>query len=125
MNKRHIALLRLAAGLIFLAGLAAAPPASAQMDSSGVVASKPLKVKPVWLKVEVLHVDRASIMVREVDHPLMVHTFSFSTKMAEQIEKVQNSGGFQHGDHIKILHEPGKDVALAIKGRPSKPVGGA
>jgi len=117
-----MSLLRLAAGLALLAGLAVAPAARAQMDSSGVVASKPLKVKPVWLKVEVIHIDRASMIVREVDRPMVVHTFSFDTKMAEQMEKVQAHGGFQHGDKIKVQHEPGKEVALAIKGRPSRPI---
>jgi hypothetical protein len=122
MSKHRIALLRLAAAFALLAGIAAAPPARAQMDSSGVIASKPAKTKPVWLKVEVIHVDRDSMTVREVDHPMMVHTFTFGTKMAEQMEKVQANGGFQHGDKIKVQHEPGKDVALAIKGRPSKPL---
>lgn len=119
MNKRPIALLRFAAGLALLAGLAAAPPARAQMDDSGVVASKPLKTKPIWLKAEVIHVDHNAIVVREAEHPMIVHTFTFSTKMAEQMEKVQADGGFQRGDEVRIQHEPGKDVALAIKGRPS------
>jgi hypothetical protein len=122
MNKRRIALARLAAGFALLAGLLAAPPARAQMDDSGTVASKPLKTKPVWLKVEVIHVNRNSIMVREHDHPMMIHTFSFGTKMTEQMEKFQASGGFQRGDKVLIQHEPGKEVALAIKGRPSKPI---
>lgn len=121
MNKPHISLLRFAAALAFLASLAMAAPARAQMDSSGVVASKPLKVKPIWLKAEVVHVDHNSIVVREVDHPMMVHTYTFSTKMAEQMEKLQANGGFQHGDKVHILHEPGKDEALAIHGRPSRP----
>lgn len=119
MNKRPIALLRFAAGLALLAGFAAAPPARAQMDDSGVVASKPLKTKPIWLKAEVIHVDHNAIVVREAEHPMIVHTFTFSTKMAEQMEKVQADGGFQRGDEVRIQHEPGKDVALAIKGRPS------
>jgi hypothetical protein len=122
MNKRRIALLRFAAGLVLLAGLAAAPPALAQMDSTGTVASKPLKSKPVWLKVQVIHVDHNSIIVREADNPMVVHTFTFDTKMAEQMEKVQAAGGFQRGDQVKIRHEPGKDVALAIRGKPSKPI---
>lgn len=122
MINRRIAVLSIAAGFALLAGLAVAPPARAQMDSSGVVASKPLKTKPVWMRAEVIHVDRNSIVVREVDHPMMVHTFTFNTKMAEQMGKVQASGGFQHGDHVKIQHEAGKDVALAIKGKPSKPI---
>ena len=119
MNKRLIAALRFAAGLALLAGIAAAPPARAQMDPTGTVASKPLKTKPVWLKAEVIHVDRHSIMVREVDHPMMVHTFSFGTKMAEEMEKIQNVGGYQRGDKVRIQHEPGKEVALAIKGHPA------
>ncbi len=119
MNRPPIALLRFAAGLALLAGFAAAPPARAQMDSSGTVASKPLKRKPIWVKAEVIHVDHNSITIRESEHPMIVHTYTFSTKMAEEMEKVQANGGYQRGDEVSIQHEPGKDVALAIKGRPS------
>jgi len=96
------------------------PAAHAQMDPMGTVASKPLKTKPVWLKAEVIHVNRDSMVVRESDHPMIVHTFTFSTKMSEVMEKVRAEGGFQRGDEVIIQHEPGKDEALMIRGRPSK-----
>jgi hypothetical protein len=121
MRNPRIALLQIAAGFVFLAALGAASPAArAQMDSSGVVASKPQKSKSVWLKAEVIHVDRNSIMVREAEHPMIVHTFTFGTKLAEQMAKVQDAGGFQRGDKVEILRQPVKEVALAIKGHPSQ-----
>ena len=122
MRTPRIALLQFAAaGFVFLAGLAAgAPAARAQMDPAGTVASKPLKTKPVWLKVQVIHVNRDSMVVRESDHPMIVHTFTFSAKMTEAMEKVRAAGGYQRGDEVRIEHEPGKEEALAIRGKPSQ-----
>lgn len=122
MRARRIALLRFTAAVfIFLAGLvAAAPAARAQMDPAGTVASKPLKTKPVWMKVQVIHVNHDSMVVREADHPMMVHTFTFSKKMTEAMEKVRAEGGYQRGDVISIQHEKGKDEALAIRGKPNQ-----
>ncbi len=121
MRAPRIALLQFAAsGFVFLAGVAAPPAAHAQMDPMGTVASKPLKTKPVWLRAQVIHVNQDSMVVREFDHPMIVHTFTFSTKMAEVMEKVRAEGGFQRGDEVRIQHEPGKDEALMIRGRPSK-----
>jgi hypothetical protein len=121
MRASRIALLQFAAaGFVFLAGLAFAPASHAQMDPMGTVGSKPLKTKPIWLKAQVIHVNQDSIVVRESDHPMIVHTFTFSTKMAEVMEKVRSEGGFQRGDEVRIEHEPGKDEALTIRGRPSK-----
>jgi hypothetical protein len=122
MRTPRIAVLRFAAaGFVFLAGVAGgAPAAHAQMDPAGTVASKPLKTKPVWIKVQVIHVNHDSMVVRESEHPMIVHTFTFSTKMSAAMEKVRASGGYQRGDEVRIEHEPGKDEALAIRGKPNQ-----
>ena len=121
MRSPRIALTQFAAAFVFLAGLAAAAPAAhAQMDPSGTVASKPLKTKPVWMKVQVIHVNHDSMVVRESEHPMIVHTFTFSKKMTEAMEKVRAEGGYQRGDEIRIQHEPGKEEALAIRGKPGQ-----
>ncbi len=122
MRSPRIAPLRFAAAaFIFVAVLvAAAPAAHAQMDPAGTVASKPLKTKPVWMKVQVIHVNHDSMVVREADHPMIVHTFTFSKKMSEAMEKVRADGGYQRGDVIQIQHEKGKDEALAIRGKPNQ-----
>jgi hypothetical protein len=110
----------------------AAPPARAQLiepkrtpistdvDTPIVVKQRPAKA--VWLKAEVIHSDRNSLIVREVGNEMAIHTFTFSEKAKDKIEQVQDAGGYQSGDHVRILWIPGSSEALNIKGRPSKPI---
>jgi hypothetical protein len=95
-------------------------PISTDVNTPVVVKQKPAKA--VWLKAEVIHSDRRTLIVREADNPMEVHTFTFSDRAKDKIERVQDEGGYQSGDHVKILWIPGGSEALNIKGRPSKPI---
>ena len=85
-----------------------------------VVKQKPTKA--VWLNAEVIHADLNTMIVREVGNEMVIHTFTFSEKAKGKIEQVQDAGGYQNGDHVKILWMPGTSEALNVKGRPSKPI---
>jgi len=87
---------------------------------SSPVASKPTSSKALWLKAEVVHADRHSIVVREQGNALAVHTFTYSPAIQTRMEAVADQGGFQSGDKVKILYKKGDTVALKIHGRPSK-----
>jgi hypothetical protein len=95
-------------------------PISTDTNTPIVVKQKPAKA--VWLKAEVVHADRNSLIVRELDNGMAVHTFTFSARAKDKIEQVQDAGGYQTGDHVKVLWIPGSGEALNIKGRPSKPI---
>jgi hypothetical protein len=117
------ALAVLAAGIAFTSA-----PARAQSDpvsplnTNSPIVVKQKAVKPVWLKAEVIHADQLSLLVREEDNGLNIHTFSYSDKAREKIQAVLEAGGYQHGDKIRIRYMPGKTEALDIKGGPSKPL---
>jgi hypothetical protein len=110
----------------------AAPPARAQLidpartpistEPSSPIVVKQTPAKAVWLKAEVIHSDRNTLIVREVGNGMAIHTFTFAEKAKDKIEQVQDEGGYQSGDHVKILWIPGSSEALNIKGRPSKPI---
>jgi hypothetical protein len=111
----------------------AAPPAHAQdvtepartpisTDSGTPVVVKQKPAKAVWLKAEVIHADRRTLIVREADNGMAIHTFTFSAKAKDKIDQIQDEGGYQSGDRVKILWIPGSSEALNIKGRPSKPI---
>jgi hypothetical protein len=87
-----------------------------------VVVKQQKPAKAVWLKAEVIHSDRHTLVVREQDNGMVIHTFTFSEKAKDKIEQVQDEGGYQTGDRVKILWLPGSSEALKIKGRPSKPI---
>jgi hypothetical protein len=95
-------------------------PISTETNTPVVVKQKPAKA--VWLRAAVVHADRHSLIVRELDNGMAIHTFTFSERAKDKMETVQDAGGYQTGDHVKVLWIPGSGEALRIKGRPSKPI---
>ncbi len=39
---------------------------------------------------------------------MAIHTFTFADRAKDKIEQVQDEGGYQSGDHVKILWIPGQ-----------------
>jgi hypothetical protein len=95
-------------------------PISTDSGTPVVVKQKPAKA--VWLRAEVIHSDRRTLIVREVGNGMEIHTFTFSARAKDKMEQVQDEGGYQTGDHVRVLWIPGSSEALNIKGRPSKPI---
>ncbi len=120
----------LAGGLAIPAGTARAQAAAAAAAASAaapiirafhnLLVPKP-KVSGDWLKAEVIHFDSHSIIVSEDDNARMIHTFTYTSTLQPKMETVMDKGGYQWGDQVKILYEPGQTVALEIHGKPSKP----
>jgi hypothetical protein len=75
-----------------------------------------------WLKAEVIHADSISIIVREQQNGMMIHTFNFSPELKDKMQAILDKGGFQYGDKVSVLMMPGQTVALRIHGKPSKPL---
>jgi hypothetical protein len=99
--------------------VAAAAPIVSEVISS--VSAKP-KPQGNWLKAEVIHADSNSILVREQANGMMIHSFTFAPPLKDKMTTIANKGGYQYGDKVKILVKPGQTEALAIKGKPSKPL---
>ena len=117
---------RIFGGLAMCAAIAAgfvACPAHAQTSANTnapiVVKEKP--AKPVWMKAEVVHADKHSIIVRERDNAMMIHTFTYSERAQGKMDQILENGGYQSGDNVRIQWMPGSSEAMDIKGRPSKP----
>ncbi len=117
MTNSSIRAFLVAAGL-----LVAAAPAVAQLDTSKPIAIKTLKPKIVKFRGEVLHMNPVSITVRSRENERVIRTFTFSPKVREQMQRILDNGGYQYGDKVVIESEAGSDVALRIKGKPSKPL---
>lgn len=115
---------RLFAALALLAAATAifSGPARAQTSTTPPIVVKQKPAKALWMKVTVIHSDSHSIMVTERDNERMVHTFTYSEKVAEEMQKyIDDGSNFQNGDQVEILHMPDKLEAIKIKGSPSKP----
>jgi hypothetical protein len=112
------------AAVMALAIVFAAAPAFAQVKMSATTSATPMTVKQtapknVWLKAEVVHADRHSMVVREQGNALALHTFTYSANVQNAMERIADAGGYQYGDKVKILYKQGETVALRIKGKPS------
>ncbi len=117
-NSRIFAVLLSAAPLFWAA------PVFPQVGTSQPihVKVKTQKPKQVWLKAEVVHADAQSLTVRDRSNPIFVRTFTFSPKVKDQMEKILAQGGYQYGDKVEVRYQDGQSVALALKGKPSRPL---
>jgi hypothetical protein len=103
-----------------VAAAAAAEAAAPIIRVLHAAVSKP-KSNGDWMKAEVIHFDAHSIIVSEIDNPRIIHTFTYASIIQGKMQQLEDKGGYQWGDQVKILHEPGQTVALKIHGKPSKP----
>jgi hypothetical protein len=118
-NKKFA--LSLAAGLAFCS---AAIPARAQGTTAPITISKPAETpnaKTKRAEFQVLHMMSNAIQVQSVANLREIHTFVYSDGIRGEMQNLFNRGGYQYGDKVKIVYQPGSEIALEIKGRPSKP----
>jgi hypothetical protein len=115
-NKTHALLLAaaLVLGGALLAGFA--PEASARSAPTPA----PQSQKIIKTHFVVLHTLYQSLQVRSVVDMRELHTFTYSPQIRDQMQKVFNAGGYQYGDKVTVWYRSGTDVALKIKGKPSK-----
>ena len=86
------------------------------MDSSGSRRIEASKNRSLYgLRLQVIHVDRDSMMVREAEHPMIVHTFTFSNKNGGADGESAAPTAAINAAINRDSAEPVKDEALAIK----------
>jgi hypothetical protein len=81
----------------------------------------PAQPKLVKTRFEVLHMFIDTIQVRSLVNGLEIHTFTYTDQIRYGMQAVFEQGGFQYGDLVTIWYLPRTDIALKIKGKPSKP----
>lgn len=97
-------------------------PAGAQIDPSKPFQVRTLKPKLATFKGEVMNVTPVTITVRSQESERVIRTFRYSDEVRERMQQMIDRGGYQYGDKVKIQYEAGSDIALRIKGKPSKPI---
>lgn len=124
-SNKIFALAALAAVFICAPGIARAQTVlSAPIvirNLSGSSSSQAVSAGQQWLRAEVIHADAHSIIVREQANERMIHTFTYAGNLQGHMQQIQDAGGYQYGDKVKILYQAGQTVALKIHGHPSKP----
>lgn len=111
----------LAALLLLLAFAAVfSPSVQAQVDTSSPIVVKQSRPRPIWLAGNVVRADGKAIVISERNNPRAIHTFTYSGKSLAKMTTILNEGGYQSGDKVKVLYQPGDTVALDLHGKPSK-----
>ncbi len=64
----------------------------------------------------VVHADAVSLIVRERDNQMAIHTFTYSDQARDKMQDVIAAGGYQNGDNIRVLWMPGTEQAIKFKG---------
>src|ERR1700687_5607862 len=121
MHKKRFSLLLVAAGAVWFAAV----PAGAEVTTGKVIKAKSVhtrEAKPAKTRFEVLHMMTTGIQVRSLVNGLEIHTFTYSDQIQDAMLKLIDQGGYQYGDKVEIQYQPGTEVALKIKGKPSKPL---
>ncbi len=115
-NKIHALLLAAALVLCGVALAASAPAAGAQ----GAASTAPQTRQIVKTQFAVQQMLYQSIEVRGLDNMREVHTFTYAPAIRDKMQKLLKAGGYKYGDKIVVWYQQGADVALKIKGKPSK-----
>ena len=107
----------MAAVLALCALLAAAfaPQARAQAPSPA-----PRTAKITKRHFAVVHMFPQSLQVANLNNPRDLLTFDYSPNLRDKMQRILDAGGFQYGDKVTVWFHQDTDVALKIKGKPSK-----
>ena len=117
-RNKILALLRATALALCVVVFASfAPAASAQSAPASASPSE----KPIKMHFEVVHMLYQSLQVRSLTDMREIHTFTYSPAIRDRMQNIFNAGGYQYGDKVVVWYRRGGDVALKIKGKPSKP----
>jgi len=107
--------------LAMLAAVAPSPSCAQSVDTSKPISIKSAKPpKPVTFSGLVLSSNVQSITVRSRNDEKSIRTFTYSPNLQAKMEQILAQGGYQYGDKVTITSDAGSDVALRIKGKPSR-----
>jgi hypothetical protein len=116
-NKTHALFLAAAFALCSALLAGSAPEARAQ----NAPALAPQTQKIIKVRFEVLHMLYQSMQVRSLLDMREIHTFAYSPQIRDKMQNIFNAGGYQYGDKVDVWYRSGEEIALKIKGKPSKP----
>jgi hypothetical protein len=132
-QRALLATLACAGVAVFSAAPAAAqtiPPSMVPVvvDTAAPIVINAVKPKPKplpagILKFEglVMNANGAQITLKALGNDMALQTFSLSADAATKMQQIIDKGGYQYGDRVTVIYNSVNQVALKIKGKPSRP----
>jgi hypothetical protein len=137
--RHHGLCLPCAAVALLVVGAFSAPRATAQtaattlipiaVDTAAPIVVNAVKPKPkplpagiVKFEGYVMHANTAEITVRATGNDMALQTFALDKNASAKMQQTISQGGYQYGDKVTVLYNAANQVAVKIKGKPSKPL---
>ena len=135
-SRNHRALL-VSGAFLALAGFCARPAAAQgpstvipiAVDTGAPIVVNAVKPKPkplpagiVKFEGYVMHANTAEITVRARGNDMALQTFALDKYASDKMQQTINNGGYQYGDKVTVYYNTSNQVAVKIKGKPSKPL---
>jgi hypothetical protein len=86
------------------------------------VKPKPLPAGIVKFQGYVVNANTAEITVRAMGNDMALQTFPLSKDASARMQQTIDKGGYQFGDKVTVIYNAANQVAVKIKGKPSKPL---
>jgi len=83
---------------------------------------KPLPAGVVKFTGFVTQANTAQITVRAMGNDMALQTFALSAGTAAKMQQTIDKGGYQYGDKVTVYYITANQVAIKIKGKPSRPL---
>jgi hypothetical protein len=53
---------------------------------------------------------------------MTIHTFSLAPAASTKMQQTIDKGGYQYGDKVSVMYDPGSMQAVKVKGKASRPL---
>src|SRR5271165_623008 len=83
---------------------------------------KPLPAGIVKFQGYVVSANTVQITVRAMGNDMALQTFPLDKNASAQMQQIMDKGGYQYGDKVTVIYNAANQVAVKIKGKPSKPL---
>jgi acylphosphatase len=98
-------------------------PAAAQTPPTWVPeAVDTLPAGVVKLQGFVMNASTAQITVRAKGDNMSLQTFTLSPNASAKMQETIDKGGYQFGDKVTVIYNTANQIALKVKGKPSRPL---
>jgi hypothetical protein len=84
------------------------------------VKPKPLPAGILKFQGYVMSANTAQITVRAKGDDMSLMTFALDKDAAAKMQQTLDQGGYQYGDKVTVIYNAANQVAVKIKGKPSK-----
>ena len=81
---------------------------------------KPLPSGMAKFDGTVMNATSVQITVKAKGDDMAVRTFALSQAASAKMQQTIAKGGYQYGDKVSVLYDQGSQLAVKIKGKPSK-----